>query len=180
MTNEKMFKVIKRNLMIQAKTDLAKARSWQKVGKNYATRKDGKPFSDPAKSLQGVDGIAEIYIYTRQKKKVIKNSAGFSLDITGLTLNEVEESIKTEISKAKRDYIYRKYLLLHLSEICKLCDDFVKTFLSAYGTEIGKTIGGNFVWDLDDYFVDSVAKNYLLHMFLPLDRKKRQGNSEKQ
>lgn len=153
------------NLSLQNvwKKDLAKVRSWQAVGRNYATRKDGKPFADPVKALQGVDGIEKMG--DTGVAKFIVNSEGFVLDIMNKTLAEIEDAIEREIENAKKDYLYYKSLLSYLQKVCEQCDDLIKAIFAAYDTEVKKEVGDIYISEFANGFAKYAVKSYFTHTF---------------
>ena len=167
MLNEKIFEEIKRNITERAEKDSAIIRSWQNVGKNYATREDGKTFDDPTKSFRGVDGIkgiSTIETWGGNVTKFLDNSENFSINITNKTLAEIEDLIKNEIKNAQEDYRYQKFLLLYLPKFCKQCNDLFTTSMSAYDKEIGKTANTEYALKFSRY-IETIVKEYLGAMF---------------
>lgn len=138
MLNNEMYEEIRSKIEKKAEKELAIARSWKNVGKNYATKKDGKPFADPLKAFQGVDGIKEV----RKDYRDIVNSEGFSVKVDRSdTVADVEEKIEREIYWAEKEYRSQQFLLSHLDTVFAQCDKTIDT-LSAYFTDYEKTADG--------------------------------------
>lgn len=125
MKNERMYAEMMDATKKEAEKDLATIRGWKSVGRNYATKKNGEPFVDPVKSFQGVDGIAKAErgkTWRGDSFARITNTEGQEMDITGMTLPQIEDRIAETIARAEKDYNFRANMLDRLSDICEKCD----------------------------------------------------------
>lgn len=124
MMNENAYNAMMKGLKDGAENDLRIARSWKKVG-HYTTKKDGTPYADPAKAYQNADGIQRI---DRDKSYWgttvwLVNSEGCGINITDLSIHEIEDKIAETIRNAEEDYNCRVNLIAHLHELCERFDN---------------------------------------------------------
>lgn len=181
MMNDKAFEKMRGNIAERMAKDLKTARSWKKVGRNYATDENGQPFTDPLiKSFRGVSGIKTTYKMEDGNEAWIQNSEGLWMDITGLcSVKEVEKAIVQKIDLAEEDYRYQEFLLSHLQEVCEQCDNVIKAFSDGYLDESRKTISEGHYMDFEG-FMNDIVKNYLREtLYNKIDEWEKHSWSEK-
>lgn len=114
MTNEEVFNFVRGLVAEEAERDLETVRSWKAVGKNYATRKDGKPYANPVKAFYGVDGIWRAdHINTFDGSITdIVNNAGYGVPVfRGDKVADIENRIAQTIKEAEESYRMGQLLL---------------------------------------------------------------------
>ena len=158
MIDERSLKIATDYISRQAEIYLDELHSWQAVGKNYATEKDGKPFSDPVKALQGVDGIKKVSVGDISTH--LENNGGWDLDITDKSLSEIEDAIEGEKAKAEADYNLWDFLLSYFPIMYKQYDDLIKTIFLAYDRDFEKNVSERCADDFFD-FSDIIRECFL-------------------
>lgn len=99
MLNEAKYRETVGSIENDMATCRSRIESWKAVGKNYSLKKNGQPYADVAKSFKGVDGIDGVkkYKICGAPQYFLCNSAGFSIEITGMSIPEIEKEIEKEI-----------------------------------------------------------------------------------
>ncbi len=135
-------------------TDKKKIDSWKAVGKNYKLKKNGQPYADAAKTFEGVDGIKEVKKYKVYKINALHlyNAAGYSIEITGLTIPEIEEKIQKEIETAKNSLEHYENLLKYIDASIEKCDEIAKAYFEIFS---GKEM------DQDLFSAHKIIRDYL-------------------
>lgn len=134
MLHEKEYKEKVSYIESEVKMNKRKIDSWKAVGKNYALNKNGQPYTDPRKAFNGVNGISEVKKYKTgyRYRYFLCNSDGFSIEITGLSIQEIEEKIREEIKNAEEAVKYDENLLKNFNKNVNKCDEIAEIFFNMF------------------------------------------------
>lgn len=153
MLNEAKYRETVNDIENGMETCRSRIESWKAVGKNYSLKKNGQPYADIAKAFNGVDGVEGVrkYKLCGAPQYFLRNSAGFSVEITGMSIPEIEKEIEREIEEAEKILQHYKRLLDFYNESIEKCDRIAEMYFAMFDDkEMAK-----------DFSAHNIVKGYL-------------------
>lgn len=166
MLNSIKYEAIRNQIENDIKTHEAEIASWKAVGKNYKTRKDGKPLADICKSFDGVDGVQKVRCVRNQRDSnwwsfYMVNSQGcdltFDKNFYPSTMT-VEIAIQDKIAFLESEIARKAEMLSNLEGIIGKCDEAASALLSVCAEKSG--MDKQSTWVICLHYLRSVLDEY--------------------